>query len=433
MEDLKKIVDQWGKPNQRLITHLRHRNLIFIFLAGAIAVLVAFLVIFNSTDLIAKPIKSLASTSGVGDWAMFGHDPEHSGAVNAESKPPQGNVTALLDAGDEIHSAPVVAQGIIYIGSRDYNLYAIDGVTGAVRWKFKAGSYIDNAPVVADNVVYFGSNDGKLYALNATAESELWEFKTQYAVRSSVAVANGKVYFGADDYKVHALDAATGKEIWSFATDNQIESSPVVANGIVYIGSADEYLYALDANTGRLRLQFPAGGVGGFSPVAVDKTIYIASSGGILSAIDGNARNWFGENQLRPTWETLHIYGVLPKAPTLSGYLWTLKLNGTVTSSPSIAGNSLFIGMANKLVAVDLQTHTKLWEFPAGSRFSATPAVSGNLVLAPCENGHLYILDATTGAKIQDITVGGKLTSSAAVVGSTTYLSSQEGKVYSIK
>ncbi len=433
MEDRKRLIEQWGQRNKRVINRVKYIKLILISLACAVVIGIAFLAVFNTTDLIARPLRSLTSISQTGEWAMINHDPSHSGSVDTVSAPPQGTTAVLLSTSDEIHSSPAVANGIIYIGSRDYHLYAIDSTSGAVLWKFQAGSYIDNSPIVADNVVYFGSNDGKLYALNAVTGKKLWEFSTRYAIRSSVAVADGKVYFGADDYNVYALNAATGKQIWNSTTGNQIESSPVVANGIVYIGSADEYLYALDANTGRLRLQFPAGGVGGFSPVALDKTVYISSSGGYVYGVDGNARNWPGENQLRTTWEALHIYGIAPKPPTLSGYLWSLNLKGTVTSSPSLAGNDLYIGMSKKLVAVDIQNHTKLWEFSAGGPFSGTPAVVGNLVYAPCEDGHLYILDAGTGSKLQDITLGGKLNSAPAVAGSTVYLTSQEGKMYSVK
>jgi outer membrane protein assembly factor BamB len=451
VDDNKSLIDNWGKPNKKILSRLKLRKTILLSALGAAVVLIAFFAVFSTTDLIARPIKSLTSLSGAGEWAMFGHDPSHSGATDSAATLPQGIVTKLLSAADEIHSSPAVANGIIYVGSRDYYLYAIDASTGAVRWKFQAGSYVDSSPVVADNTVYFGSNDGKLYALNATTGQKLWDFRTQYAVRSSVAVADGKVYFGADDYNVYALDTVTGKQIWTSPTENEIESNPTVADGLLYIGSADDNFYALDAKTGRLRLKFPDGSIGGFSPAEQNGTVYIGSSGGILYAIEGKARNWPGENQIRPNWQALHIYGVMPAAPNESGYLWSLNLRGTpslptrgpppasslpqatITSSASLSNTSLFIGMSNKVVAVDLQSHAKIWDFPTNAPVSGTPALSNNMVYAACEDGHLYILDATSGAQLKDVLLGGKLTSSPAIIGSTVYLTSQDGTLFAVK
>ena len=433
MDDNKKLIEQWGKTNKQIALRIKHRKIILISIAGVIVFFIIFMAVFTSTDLIARPIKSLTSNSDPGEWAMFGRDPTHSGSIDASNTLPQGTVTELLTVNDEIHSAPVVSQGIIYLGTRDYQLYAINAGEGTVRWKFKAGSYIDSIPVVANNVVYFGSNDGNLYALDASNGKKLWEFKTQYAIRSSVAVADGRVYFGADDYFVYALDAASGKAIWRFETGNDIESSPVVANGIVYIGSQDDHFYALDARTGRLRLQYPAGGVGAFSPVEMDGKVYIASYSGLLTAIDGNARNWLWENQIRPNWQSLTIYGLLPNPPTVSGYLWSTKLGGSVVSSPTLAGNTIVLGLTNKVVAMNIQNHTKLWEFATSKPVSGTPATANNMVYVPCENGHLYVLDAATGANLKDILVGAKLNMAPAVVGSNIYLSSQDGKLFSVR
>jgi len=63
---------------------------------------------------------------------------------------------------------------------------------------------------VADGVVYIGSGDDKVYALDATSGTKLWTFTTGGAVTSSPAVANGAVYVGSNDGKVYAFDLAGG-------------------------------------------------------------------------------------------------------------------------------------------------------------------------------------------------------------------------------
>ena len=64
-----------------------------------------------------------------------------------------------------VYSSPAVADGVVYFGSHDGHLYAVDTQTGQAKWKFKTGGAVYSSPAVADGVVYFGSNDGHLYAV----------------------------------------------------------------------------------------------------------------------------------------------------------------------------------------------------------------------------------------------------------------------------
>ena len=49
-----------------------------------------------------------------------------------------------------VYSSPVVANGIVYVGSEDKNLYAIDAVTGKEKWRFATGDHIYSSPSVAN-------------------------------------------------------------------------------------------------------------------------------------------------------------------------------------------------------------------------------------------------------------------------------------------
>ena len=63
-------------------------------------------------------------------------------------------------AGAAVISSPAVANGVVYIGSRDNsNVYALNAKTGTKLW-----SYVSSSPAVANGVVYLGSYDGKVYA-----------------------------------------------------------------------------------------------------------------------------------------------------------------------------------------------------------------------------------------------------------------------------
>ena len=82
--------------------------------------------------------------------------------------------------------------------------------TGQLLWKYTTGGLIDSSPAVANGVVYIGSNDGYVYALNAATGVQIWSFNTFYEPYSSPAVVNGVVYVADEEGTVFALNAATG-------------------------------------------------------------------------------------------------------------------------------------------------------------------------------------------------------------------------------
>ena len=150
--------------------------------------------------------------------------------------------------GSVFHSSPAVVNGVVYVGSVDANVYALNASTGAKLWSYTTGAEVDSSPAVVNGVVYVGSLDNNVYALNASTGAKLWSYAT--LVQSSPAVANGVVYVSSLDNNVYALQASTGAVLWSYATGDRVFSSPAVVDGVVYVGSYDNNVYALNASTG---------------------------------------------------------------------------------------------------------------------------------------------------------------------------------------
>ena len=94
---------------------------------------------------------------------------------------------------------------MVYVGSDDHDVYALNAGTGALLWKYSTGNAVVSSPAVANEVVYVGSFDNKVYALNAATGALLWKYTTGYDVYSSPAVANGVVYIGSLDHNVYAF------------------------------------------------------------------------------------------------------------------------------------------------------------------------------------------------------------------------------------
>lgn len=140
----------------------------------------------------------------------------------------------------KVTATPAVWNETVYVGSDLF--YALDARTGRVRWTADAGG-VDSSAAVANGVVYVGSTDDNVYAFDAETGEQLWVSPTGASITASQAtiVANRVVYVGSIDDIEYAFDAATGEQLWSFKTGVRKQS---VVDGSLYVTSSDNYLFA---------------------------------------------------------------------------------------------------------------------------------------------------------------------------------------------
>jgi outer membrane protein assembly factor BamB len=418
----------------RSINKKRRRIITFTSL-GVIVLLVVFFVLFQFTDVIMGLSTELQSAPQSDDWVMFRHDMARTGSLNSGAVLPRGEIKWTFATEGAIHSSPAVVDGVVYIGSRDSYVYALNADTGEKLWSFKTGSWVESSPIVVGGVVYVGSNDGFFYALDAKTGKERWSFGTTYGIRSTAAVAGDIVYFGSDDYGVYALNAQTGKKVWKYESGTQVTSSPVIADGVVVVGSAEGLLYTLNAKTGKARLKYETHSNVGSSPAVSNNIAYFTDSSGNLFAIDIRARNWPLENWLMVYWRALYIYKTAPRPPDSSGWIWTYRMGSKskLTSSPALYAETLYQGAGNNLMAFDLNTKKPVWTFATKDVVSSSPAVTDKAVYVGSQDSRFYAVDRAAGAKLWEVTTGGQITSSPALVNGVIYVGSHDGKLYAIK
>jgi outer membrane protein assembly factor BamB len=201
----------------------------------------------------------------------------------------------IPDAWDVFVSSPAVANGRVYFGSGDGNVYAVD-TRGVLQWKFATGDVVHASPAVVGNTVYVGSWDGNFYAIDAESGQQRWVFEAgrdptmhnQVGFQSSAAVVDGTVYVGCRDAHVYALDAATGRKRWDYPTSKSwVNGTPAVRNGVVYVGTSDSSRFmAIDARTGRLKWNFDAKAYVFSSAALAGDVAYFGSHNGRLYAVD---------------------------------------------------------------------------------------------------------------------------------------------------
>jgi outer membrane protein assembly factor BamB len=207
-------------------------------------------------------------------------------AVNRDD----GTTSWSYDTFSLVNSSPVVVDDVVYVGSSSGSLYALDRDTGAENWAFAGGVFF-GSPAVADGVVYAGSQNANVYAVDAATGTEIWSFTTGGLIQSSPAVVDGIVYIGSFDNKLYAIDAATGAEVWSATLGGPVRSSPAVADGVVVVGANDSTIRAFDAATGEPTWTFTAGDWVEASPVIDLGAVFIPSNDGnlyVLSLADGS-------------------------------------------------------------------------------------------------------------------------------------------------
>ena len=140
----------------------------------------------------------------------------------------------------------MVADGAYYF-SPDDHIYALSTTTGEPRWSYQADSMINTAPVAAEGMVYVGSESGRFYALDAVTGELVWSRESMEWGLQSPAVVDGVLYAESSDGHLRALDAATGEDICS--SRGLLCRRPIftVADGVLYVGALDGGVYAFTA------------------------------------------------------------------------------------------------------------------------------------------------------------------------------------------
>jgi outer membrane protein assembly factor BamB len=117
------------------------------------------------------------ATNGI----MYGFDAAHSRfnpyeRILSPVTVPHLELAWTAQTSSKIPSSPAVANGVVYVGSQDFYLYAFKAAGCGEQaicqplWTAQTSNYINSSPAVANGVVYIGSTDGRLYAFKAAGK-----------------------------------------------------------------------------------------------------------------------------------------------------------------------------------------------------------------------------------------------------------------------
>ncbi len=204
-------------------------------------------------------------------------------------------------------SSVIAIAGVLYVETTQGHVFAVDGKTGDVKWKYDSGLGVQQHRGVA-------AGDGKIFATMA-------------------------------DLTIVALDQKTGSLVWKKQLDDPamgtLKSAVIYYDGMIFFGSADGrrgVATAMDAKTGEIVWQFRA----------------VPAPGEPGSETWGTGDAWKtggGAPWMHPAID-----------PELHLLYWTFgnsRGNGAVDGSTR-PGQNLF---SNSLVAFDIKTGKRVWYF----------------------------------------------------------------------
>jgi outer membrane protein assembly factor BamB len=388
-------------------------------------------------------LRPLSSGNRHLSWPMFRGGQELSGKASGTLA---DSMTLLwkFKTGGPIKSSPVVDDGLVFVGSADANIYAIDLEKGSRVWAYKTTDAVEATPCVAAGSVFVGSADGFLYALDARTGSLRWKYQTGGQILGAAnwtpALASAPVaeappatgaganrqsprergspdgqgvwiLVGSYDNKLHCVDSATGKVVWTYETESFVNGAPAIGKfeipakgGVAVFGGCDARIHVVSLVDGNAAAQIDAGA-------------YIAGS---AAFVDGQAYVGNYDN-------------VLIKADVAAGaILWKYSgADAPFFSSPAVGEDVVVVGgRDNRVHCIRRSDGKQVWTFATLGAVDSSPVICGGKVVVGCEDGRVYMLRLSDGSKVWSYEIGQAVTSSPAVVGGMIVIGSDDGFLY---
>lgn len=183
-----------------------------------------------------------------------------------------GKVIWRHDVRGTLRSAPMVANGRLFVAAADGQMHALSTVDGNELW-VQAGISEPSTligtgvPALADDVVFVPSNAGELYAVRVQNGKVLWQqslagsrhaggaLPTLSSIKGSPALDGDRVYAASNGGRMAAVDKRTGNAAWDI--DLASADTPVIVADTIYVLSGQNTLVLVQRSSGRIRATYP--------------------------------------------------------------------------------------------------------------------------------------------------------------------------------
>ena len=283
-------------------------------------------------------------------------------------------------------------------------------------WKSKITKQELTAGVeAAEGIVVVGNRKGQLFALDQATGEQKWTTQLSGAILSPSLIQSGRVITIANDGTVFAHDAVSGQQVWAYKLPSvqfslRGQPAPVrLDDRTILVASANAYVYALDVISGVPRFQRRVAISEGRSdiqrlidivgdPVVAGQYLVTTSFQGQVTVTDLATQ--------RVVWSE----------------------DASSTNRPEVSGDKVFVSTVDgKLNAYSLSTGQLAWQNEELlNRQLSNPVMLGQSLVVGDLDGVIHLLDPASGKLVGRAKTSGEV-QSLRVIDNQLYVATRKG------
>ena len=211
-----------------------------------------------------------------------------------------GNLNESIDVELDIFSGIVADENLIYFGSKQDTVTAVESSSKNVLWQRVMSSEVMSISRVENELIYVTTNDSKVTAIDTNTGKFIWinsQIPAALSIRGSSTpiIEDDKVYIGFEDGRIVSYNATNGDIIWQVQLPstrietvidrlNDIDGSMVLDNGVLYAISYQGSIAAIDSFNGQLLWTQEASSINGLA--SNNNSIFYIDNDGIMKSVD---------------------------------------------------------------------------------------------------------------------------------------------------
>lgn len=266
-----------------------------------------------------------------------------------------------------------------------------------------------------EGIVVVGNKKGQLFALDQATGEQKWTAQLSGAILSASLIQSGRVITISNDDTVYAHDLATGQQVWTYNLPNVQFSLRGIATPValdprtVLIASSNAYIYALDIISGVPRMQRRVAVSEGRSDIQR------------LNDLDGDP---VVAGQFLVTTSYQGQVTVMDLAS--QQVVWSEDASSI--QRPEVFNNTVYVAQADgKITAYALTTGEQLWQNDSLlNRQLSNPVILGQDLVVGDLDGVLHLIDPATGQLIGRSKTSGEVRT-LRVIDNQLYVATRKG------
>jgi outer membrane protein assembly factor BamB len=191
--------------------------------------------------------------------------------------------------------SPIVTDTAIYAGFSNGRMMAFNPANGLILWEQRIASPkgrselermvdIHSSPIIKDGVIYVGTYQGRISALARGTGKPLWG--QDGSTSENVALSTDKLFVSHANGKLVAYNSTTGEQLWSNEKMlRRLLNGPQVFGDYIAVVDFEGYMHVVNQSDGEFVARTKVDGDGARAPMLTDgEMLYVYTNSGKLIA-----------------------------------------------------------------------------------------------------------------------------------------------------